>query len=267
MDFFIQRPIFAMSIALVMILAGVICMLVLPIAQYPPLVPSQAQVSTQYIGAGADVVAKTVTTPLEEQLNGAEGMIYMASNSTNNGDSIITMTFEVGYDQSIAQMEALTRSNQALSQLPPEVNQVGLTITKQSSNIVLIVNLTSPKGTFDQSFLQNYADIHITDRMARINGVASVNNFGLRKYAMRIWLDPAKLANMGLAATDVENAVKEQNNQVAAGKLGAPPAPDGQAFSFQLNTLGRLESVDQFENIVVRAKPDGTVVSLKTLPG
>ena len=127
----------------------------------------------------------------------------------------------------------------------------------------MIVNLTSPKGTFDQAFLQNYADIHITDRMARINGVASVNNFGLRKYAMRIWLDPAKLANMGLAATDVENAVKEQNNQVAAGKLGAPPAPDGQAFSFQLNTLGRLESVDQFENIVVRAKPDGTVVRLK----
>ena len=186
MKFFIQRPIFAMSIALVMILAGAISMLVLPIAQYPPLVPSQVQVSIQYIGVGADVVAKTVTTPLEEQLNGAEGMIYMASNSTNNSDSIITMTFEVGYDQSIAQMEALTLSNQALSQLPPEVNQVGLTITKQSSNIVLIVNLTSPKGTFDQSFLQNYADIHITDRMARINGVASVNNFGLRKYAMRI---------------------------------------------------------------------------------
>ena len=222
MNFFIQRPIFAMSIALVMILAGVICMLVLPIAQYPPLVPSQVQVSTQYIGAGADVVANTVTTPLEEQLNGAEGMIYMASNSTNNGDSIITMTFEVGYDQSIAQMEALTRSNQALSQLPPEVNQVGLTITKQSSNIVLIVNLTSPNGTFDQAFLQNYADIHITDRLARISGVASIDNFGLRKYAMRIWLDPAKLANMGMAAIDVENAVKEQNNQVAAGKLGGP---------------------------------------------
>jgi hydrophobe/amphiphile efflux-1 (HAE1) family protein len=263
MDFFIRRPIFAMAIALVMVLAGAICMLVLPIAQYPPLVPSQVQVSTQYIGAGADVVAKTVTTPLEEQLNGAEGMIYMSSNSTNNGDSIITMTFEVGYDQSIAQMEALTRSNQALSQLPPEVNQVGLTITKQSSNMVMIVNLTSPKGTFEQSFLQNYADIHISDRMARIKGVASINNFGLRKYAMRIWLDPAKLANMGLAATDVENAVKEQNNQVAAGKLGAPPAPDGQAFSFQLNTLGRLESVEQFEDIVVRAKPDGTVVRLK----
>ena len=263
MNFFIDRPIFAIAIALMMILAGLISMFVLPIAQYPPLVPSQIQVSTQYIGASSDVVAKTVTTPLEEQLNGAEGMIYMSSNSTNNGDSLITMTFEVGYDQSIAQMEALTRSNQALSQLPPEVNQVGLTIEKHSSNIVLIVNLTSPNETFDQAFLQNYADIHITDRLARIDGVASINNFGLRKYAMRIWLDPDRLANMGMTATDVENAVKEQNNQVAAGKLGAPPAPDGQSFAFQLNTLGRLESVQQFEDIVIRANPDGTVVRIK----
>jgi HAE1 family hydrophobic/amphiphilic exporter-1 len=175
------------------------------------------------------------------------------------------MTFEVGYDQSIAQMEALTRSNQALSQLPPEVNQVGLTIEKHSSNIVLIVNLTSPNGTFDQAFLQNYADIHITDRLARIDGVASINNFGLRKYAMRIWLDPDKLANMGMTAMDVENAVKEQNNQVAAGKLGAPPAPDGQSFAFQLNALGRLESVEQFEDIVIRANPDGTVVRIRDI--
>jgi HAE1 family hydrophobic/amphiphilic exporter-1 len=263
MNFFIIRPIFASAIALTMILAGLISMFVLPIAQYPPLVPSQIQVSTQYIGASSDVVAKTVTTPLEERLNGAEGMIYMSSNSTNNGDAVITMTFEVGYDQSIAQMEALTRSNQALSQLPPEVNQVGLTITKQSSNIVLIVNLTSPNGTFDQAFLQNYADIHLVDRLARIDGVASTTNFGLRKYAMRIWLDPETLANMGMTATDVANAVKEQNNQVAAGKLGAPPAPDGQAFAYQLNTLGRLESVAQFEDIVVRANADGTVVRVK----
>ncbi|MCG6868442.1 MAG: multidrug efflux RND transporter permease subunit [Gammaproteobacteria bacterium] len=263
MNFFINRPVFAAAIALMMILAGLVSMFVLPIAQYPPLVPSQIQVSTQYIGASSDVVANTVTTPLEEQLNGAEGMVYMSSNSTNNGNSLITMTFEVGYDQSIAQMEALTRSNQALSQLPPEVNQVGLTIEKHSSNIVLIVNLTSPNGTFDQAFLQNYADIHITDRLARIDGVASINNFGLRKYAMRIWLDPDRLANMGMTAMDVENAVEEQNNQVAAGKLGAPPAPDGQAFAFQLNALGRLESVQQFEEIVIRANPDGTVVRIK----
>ena len=262
MNFFIKRPIFAAAIALMMILAGLISMFVLPIAQYPPLVPSQIQVSTQYIGASSDVVAKTVTTPLEEQLNGAEGMIYMSSSSTNNGDAVITMTFKVGYDQAIAQMEALTRSNQALSQLPPEVTQIGLTITKQSSNIVLIVNLTSPKWTLNQAFLQNYADIHITDRLARIEGVASIKNFGLRKYAIRIWLDPERLANMGMTAMDVENAIQEQNNQVAAGKLADPPAPKGQAFAFQLNALGRLENVEQFENIVIRANQDGTVVRI-----
>ncbi|WP_428356627.1 efflux RND transporter permease subunit [Methyloprofundus sp.] len=262
MNFFINRPIFAASIALMMILAGVISMLQLPIAQYPPMVPSQIQVSTQYIGASSDVVAKTVTTPLEEQLNGAAGMIYMSSNSTNNGNSSITMTFDVGYDQSIAQMEALTRSNQALSQLPPEVNQVGLTITKQSSNIVLIVNLSSPKGTLDQAFLQNYADIHLSDPLARIPGVATINNFGLRKYAIRIWLDPERLANMGMTAMDVENSIKEQNNQAAAGKLGAPPTLDVQAFDLQLNVLGRLDNVEQFENIVIRANSDGTVVRI-----
>ena len=137
MNFFIERPIFASAIALMMILAGTVCILVLPISQYPPLVPPAVQVSTQYIGAGADVVAETVTTPLEEKLNGAAGMIYLSSNSTNNGDSVATMTFEVGFDQDIAQMEALTRSNEALSGLPPEVNQVGLNIQKYSTSLLL----------------------------------------------------------------------------------------------------------------------------------
>ena len=262
MNFFIQRPIFAMSIALVMILAGAISMLVLPIAQYPPLVPPQVQVSTQYIGAGADVVANTVTTPLEEKINGAAGMIYMSSTSTNNGDSAITATFDVGFDQDIGQMELLTRSNQAVSELPTEVNQVGLTIQKHSSNMLLAVNLISPKGTYDARFLQNYADIHITDALARIPGVAQINNFGLSKYAMRIWLDSARLANLGLTATDVRNAIQEQNQQVAAGAIGQAPAPAGQAFQYQLNTLARLEQVSQFENIIVRADPDGSMVHI-----
>ncbi len=263
MNFFIQRPIFAMSIALVMILAGAVCMLVLPIAQYPPLVPPQVQVSTQYIGAGADVVAGTVTTPLEEKINGAAGMIYMSSTSTNNGDSAITATFDVGFDQDIGQMELLTRSNQALSELPPEVNQVGLTIQKHSSNMLLAVNLISPKGTYDGRFLQNYADIHVTDALARIPGVAQINNFGLSKYAMRIWLDPARLTNLGLTASDVRDAIQEQNQQVAAGAIGQAPAPAGQAFQYQLNTLGRLEQTSQFEDIIVRANPDGSVVHIR----
>ena len=263
MNFFIQRPIFAMSIALVMILAGAIAMVVLPIAQYPPLVPPQVQVTTQYIGAGADVVDKTVTTPLEEKINGAAGMIYMSSNSTNNGDSAITVTFAVGYDQDIGQMELLTRSNQAVSELPSEVNQVGLTVQKHSSNMLLAVNLISPNGTYDAQFLQNYADIHVTDALARIPGVAQITNFGLSKYAMRIWLDPARLTNLGLTAMDVENAIKNQNQQVAAGKVGQAPAPAGQAFQYQLNTLGRLEQVSQFEDIIVRANPDGSKVRVR----
>ncbi len=263
MNFFINRPIFAISIALIMILAGGICMVVLPVAQYPPLVPPQVQVSTQYIGASADVVSKTVTTPLEEQINGATGMIYMSSMSTNNGDSCITVTFEVGYDQDIGQMDVLTRSNQALSELPSEVKQIGLTIEKQSSNMLVAVNLTSPNGTYDGRFLQNYADIHITDALARIPGVASILNAGMSKYAMRIWLDPARLTNLGLTAADVRDAIEEQNQQGASGNIGQAPAPKGQAFQFQLNTLGRLEQVSQFEDIIVRANPDGSMVRIR----
>jgi HAE1 family hydrophobic/amphiphilic exporter-1 len=187
----------------------------------------------------------------------------MSSNSTDNGDSIISLTFEVGFDQDIGQVEALTRSNQALSEMPSEVNQVGLTIQKFSTNLLLAVSLTSPKGTHEGRFLQNYADIHIADPLARIPGVALLNNFGLNKYAMRIWLDPAKLTNLGLTVIDVENAIKEQNQQVAAGKIGQPPAPEGQMFQFQLKTLGRLEQVAQFENIVLRALPNGSVVRIE----
>lgn len=263
MNFFIDRPIFATAISLVMIVAGTVAMLTLPVSQYPPLVPPQVQVSTQFIGASAGVTADAVTTPLEEQINGAGNMIYMSSFSTDNGDSIINMTFEVGADQDVGQMEALTRANEALAELPPEVQQVGLTIEKYSTNLLLAVNLTSPNGSYDGRFLQNYADIHIVDPIARIPGVAKVNNFGLSKYAIRIWLDSARLTNLGLTASDVRNAVQEQNQQVAAGKIGQAPAPKGQPFQYQLNTLGRLEHVKQFENIIVRAFADGSVVRLK----
>jgi HAE1 family hydrophobic/amphiphilic exporter-1 len=263
LDFFITRPIFASAIALIMILAGTVSMLTLPIAEYPALVPPQVQVSTQYIGASAEVVEHSVTTPLEEQLNGAEGMIYMASNSTNNGNSIITVTFAPGFDQDIAQMEMLSRANQALPELPADVQQVGVTVAKSSSNLLLGVNLVSPHGTYDGRFLQNYAEIHVVDPLSRIPGVASVVNFGLSEYAMRIWLDPAKLTNLGLTATDVAAAIREQNQQAAAGKLGQAPAPAGQAFEFQLNALGRLDQVAQFEDIVLRALPNGSVVRIK----
>ncbi|HEX5078326.1 MAG TPA: multidrug efflux RND transporter permease subunit [Geminicoccaceae bacterium] len=263
MKFFIARPIFASAIALIIVLAGGVSMLTLPIAQFPPLVPPQVNVSAQYIGASAEVVENSVTIPIEEQLNGAEGMIYMASNSTNNGNSIITVTFDADYDQDIAQMELLSRTNQALSQLPPEVQQVGVSVQKSSSSLLLAVNLVSPNGTYDERFLQNYAEIHVLDPLARIPGVAQVVDFGLSEYAMRIWLDPDKLANLGMTATDVVDAIGQQNQQAAAGALGLPPAPAGQAFTYQLNTLGRLEQVEQFEDIVIRALPNGSVVRIK----
>lgn len=265
MNFFIDRPIFAAAIAFLMVIAGAVAMLTLPISQYPPLVPPQVQITTQFIGASAGVTADSVTTPLEEEVNGAANMIYMSSFSTDNGDSILTMTFNVGSDQDIGQMEALTRSNQALSQLPPEVQQVGLTIEKYSTNLLLAVNLTSPDGTYEGDFLQNYADIHLVDPIARIPGVSKVNNFGLNKYAMRIWLDPARLTNLNLTAADVRDAVMEQNQNIAAGKLGQAPAPKDQAFEYKLNTLGRLTEVEEFADIIVRAYPDGSIIRIKDI--
>lgn len=260
MNFFIDRPIFAMVIALILVIAGAVAGTMLSVAQYPVLTPPQVQVSTQYIGASAEVVANTVTTPLELDINGSEGMIYMTSNSTNNGDAIVTITYEVGFDGSMAEFDAQNRANQAMAELPPGVQQVGITVEKQSTNMLLVVNLTSPKGTHDALFLTNYADIHVYDALMRLPGVASVNNFGLRKYAIRIWLDPDKLTGLGLTPMDVSNAIQEQNVQVAAGKVGASPASADQAFQYQLTTLGRLSQVSEFEDIILRADPDGSIV-------
>ena len=263
MNFFIQRPIFAGVIALLMVMAGTICIFLLPIAQYPQIVPPQVQVVSQYLGAGSSTVASAVTTPLEEQINGVEGMIYMSSQSTNNGESIINVTFDVGYDSSIAQVDVQNKVQQAVPQLPTEVNQIGVTVEKQSTNMVLVVQLISPNGSYDNKFLGNYADIHLTDALARIPGVASIQNFGFLKYAMRIWLDPDKLSNLGLTATDVENAIRQQNQQVAAGKIGQAPAPPDKVYTYQLNTEGRLNQVKEFENIILRADEDGTVVRIR----
>ncbi len=263
MNFFITRPIFATAIALMMVLVGGICIVLLPVSQFPPVAPPQVQVQSTYTGAGAAVVSKSVTTPIEEQINGVEGMIYMSSNSTNNGQSLITVTFESGYNQSIAQVDVQNRADRASSLLPDEVNQSGVTVQKVSQNLILVVNLVSPNDTFDAAYLGNYADIHVVDVLARIPGVASIVNFGLTKYAIRIWLDPQKLNNLGLTASSVVNAIKEQNQQVAAGALGKAPAPASQAFSYQLETLGRLSQASQFQDIILRASSDGSIVRIK----
>ncbi|WP_343716270.1 efflux RND transporter permease subunit, partial [Inquilinus sp.] len=262
--FFIQRPIFASAIAVIMVLAGGISYFLLPVSQFPDITPPQVVVSAQYPGASAQVVADTVTTPLEQQINGVEGMMYMSSTSSNDGTSNITVTFQVGYPLSIAAVDVQNRVSQAASSLPAIVNQGGITIQKQNPNFVLIVDLTSPDGSVDPVELSNYAYLQIVDPIKRLPGVGNVQIFGERRYSMRIWLDPDKLANLGVTAVDVQNAVAEQNVQVAAGKIGQSPAPAGTAFELQVNAQGRLSDPAQFGDIVVRADPaTGSVVRLR----
>ncbi|PSC05361.1 hydrophobe/amphiphile efflux-1 family RND transporter [Alsobacter soli] len=263
-SFFIQRPIFASAIAVIMVMAGAICYLTLPVAQFPDITPPQVVVSAKYPGASAQVVADTVTTPLEQQINGVEGMTYMSSSSSNDGSATITITFDVGYPLSTAAVDVQNRVSQAASSLPAIVNQSGVTIKKQNPNFVLIVNLTSPDRSVDPVALSNYAYLQIVDPLKRLPGVGDVQIFGERRYSMRVWLDPDKLAKLGITATDVQAAVAEQNVQVAAGKIGQSPAPAGTAFEMQVNAVGRLSTPEQFGDIVVRADPaSGAVVRLR----
>jgi hydrophobe/amphiphile efflux-1 (HAE1) family protein len=262
--FFINRPIFASAIAIIMVLAGGICYFLLPVSQFPDITPPQVVVSARYPGASAQVVADTVTTPLEQQINGVEGMTYMSSASSNDGSSNITITFDVGYPLSTAAVDVQNRVSQAASSLPAIVNQSGVTIKKQNPNFVLIVNLTSPDGSVDPVALSNYAYLQIVDPLKRLPGVGDVQIFGERRYSMRIWLDPDRMANLGITAVDVQNAIAEQNVQVAAGKIGQSPAPAGTPFELQVNALGRLTDAAQFGDIAVRTNPEsGAMVRLK----
>jgi HAE1 family hydrophobic/amphiphilic exporter-1 len=263
-NFFIRRPIFASAIAVIMVLTGAISFFLLPVSQFPDITPPQVVVSANYPGASAKVVADTVTTPLEEEINGVEGMSYMSSASSNDGSSSITVTFKVGYPLNIAAVDVQNRVNQATSSLPAIVNQGGVTIKKQNPNFVLIVNLTSPDRSVDPITLSNYAYLQIVDQLKRLPGVGDVQIFGERRYSMRIWLDPDKLASLGLTAVDVQNAISEQNVQVAAGKIGQSPAPPGTPFEMQVNASGRLTDPKEFSNIVVRSDPArGALVRLK----
>src|SRR4029077_16149662 len=224
-NFFIHRPIFASSIAIIMVLAGAIALRFLPVAQLPEVTPPQVVVSAAYPGASAEVVANTVTTPLEQQINGVPGMIYVSSVSANDGTSTITVTFDVGYSADIAAVDIQNRVSQAAGQLPSIVNQGGVTITKQNPNFLVIVNLFSPDDSIDLVTLSNYAYLQIVDPLKRLPGVSDVSILGERRYSMRVWLDPDKVAKLGVTAVDVQNAIPEQNVQVAAGKLGDDPAP------------------------------------------
>jgi len=252
-NFFITRPIFASVVAIVMVLAGAIGYLLLPVAQFPEIAPPQVVVSAIYAGASAQTVADTVTTPLEQQINGVQGMSYISSVSANDGSSTITVTFDVGYDVNIAAVDVQNRVSQASAQLPAVVNLGGITVQKKQPNFTLLVNLVSPDKSVDAIGLSNYAYLQLVDPIKRLPGAGDMTIFGEKRYSMRIWLDPNRLAQLGVTAADVQAAIQEQNLQVAAGKLGQAPVPAGQAFELQINTLGRLADAKQFEDIVVRA--------------
>jgi multidrug efflux pump len=223
--FFIDRPVFAIVISIVTIIAGSIAVFTLPIAQYPEIAPPTVTISATYPGASAETVAQTVATPIEEQVNGVENMLYMSSQSTNTGNLTVTVTFKVGTNLDVAQVQVQNRVAIALPQLPPEVQQEGVTVKKAAPDITLAIALYSPDGSHDALFLSNYVTLHLKDEISRLPGVGDTNIFGVRDYSMRLWLDPDKLAARSITAGDVVNAVEEQNVQVAAGIIGVRRCP------------------------------------------
>jgi len=262
-DFFIQRPVFATVCALFIVLAGAICIPTLPVAQFPDLAPPQVVVNSGYIGANAQTVESAVTIPLEQAINGVEGMKYISSTSGNDGSSAITVTFDVSRNVDLASVDVQNRVNQALGRLPAEVKNTGVIITKQTSGFVFGGGVYSESGQYDSLFLSNYLDVYVRDALKRVPGVGDVIIFGERKYAMRLWLDPAKLAQRGLTATTLLNALQEQNVLVAAGSVGEPPSSNDQSFQVSVRAIGRLTDVTEFNNIILKTGTDGTLVRLK----
>src|SRR6201987_4638045 len=260
--FFIDRPIFAMALSILIVLAGGVAYLTLPVAQYPEIAPPTVQISATYPGADPQVLAETVATPIEEQVNGVENMLYMSSQMTANGAVTITVTFALGTDVNTDQVLVQNRVTVALPRLPQEVQQIGVTTQKQSPDLMMVVHLLSPDNTYGQEYISNYALIQVRDPLSRLYGVGNVQIFGERDYSMRLWLDPNKMYARSLTAQDVVSAVQAQNIQVAAGQLGAPPAPKGTAFTLTINTLGRLITPDQFKQIIVKRGSNGQIVYL-----
>ncbi len=260
--FFIYRPKFALVISIVITIAGLLGYVSLPVEQFPNITPPVVNVAATYTGANAEVLEETVAAPIEGQVNGVDDMLYMQSTSNDSGTYSLNVTFAVGTDPDIATVNTQNRVNQATSQLPSEVTANGVTVQKASTNMLLVITLYSPKGTYDEVFLSNYASINLKDALARVSGVGRADVMTDYAYGMRIWLDPDRLASLGMAPSDFIAAVKDQNIQVAAGQIGAPPVPDGQQFQYTIKAKGRLSSVEEFENIILRTGDDGAVVTI-----
>ena len=262
-DTFIKRPILASVCSLIIVLAGVLAIPNMPIAWYPEVAPPTVSVTAVYTGANAETVETAVTQPLEQAINGVEGMLYMTSSSTNSGVSQITVTFDVTRDPDIAAVDVQNRVNQAIGRLPGEVRQLGITVQKVSQNFVSAGALYSQKGEYDALFVSNYLDVYIKDALKRVPGVADVVVFGERKFSMRVWLDPVRLAARQLTAGDIVNALREQNVNVAAGSVGDSPAREGQTYQISVRAAGRLRESSEFENVIVKTGPDATLVRLR----
>jgi HAE1 family hydrophobic/amphiphilic exporter-1 len=261
--FFITRPKFAFVISIVITLAGILALMGLPVAQFPDITPPTVSVNTQYPGASADVVEQTVAAPIEQEVNGVEGMLYMSSKSDNDGRYSLTVTFEIGTDADMAQVKVQNRVATAMPKLPQEVQRQGVKTEKQSTNMLLIVNLFSPDESLDALYLNNYATINVKDPLGRVDGVGKVEIMGVMDYGMRFWLKPDRMTALGVSVADIQNAVAEQNVQVPAGQIGAPPAPTDQQFQYTVTTKGRLSEVEEFANIIIRMEPDGSAIRIQ----
>ncbi|WP_043307341.1 efflux RND transporter permease subunit [Pseudomonas sp. ML96] len=264
-QFFIKRPIFAAVLSLLVLIAGAISLFQLPISEYPEVVPPTVVVRANFPGANPKVIGETVASPLEQAIVGVEGMLYMSSQSTNDGKLTLTITFALGTDLDNAQVQVQNRVTRTMPTLPTEVQRLGVTVDKASPDLTMVVHLTSPDNRYDMLYLSNYAALNVKDELARLDGVGDVQLFGMGNYSLRVWLDPNKVASRNLTATDVVNAIREQNRQVAAGALGAPPTDAGNSFQLSINTQGRLVSEEEFENIIIRAGDDGEITRLKDI--
>jgi HAE1 family hydrophobic/amphiphilic exporter-1 len=262
-DTFIQRPILATVVSLVIVLAGGLAIPTMPVAQYPEVAPPQVSVMAIYTGANAETVETAVTTPLEQAINGVEGMLYMTSSSTNSGVSQINVVFDITRNQDLAAVDVQNRVNQALGRMPAEVRQTGIIVQKQATNFVMGAGVYSERGEYDSLFMSNYLDVYVKDALKRVPGVSDIMIFGERKYSMRLWLDPVRLAARQLTAGDVVNALQEQNVQVAAGSVGEAPARTGQTYQISVRAAGRLRERSEFDDIIVKAGASGSLVRLR----
>lgn len=261
--FFVERPIFATVVSIIIILVGGLSFYALPVAQYPEIVPPTIVVRASYPGANAETIAATVATPLEQEINGVENMLYMSSQSTSDGNMSLTLTFKLGTDLNDAQVLVQNRVSIANAKLPEEVRRLGVTTRKSSPDLMMVVHLLSPDKTFDQLYISNYAILRIKDVLARLDGVGDITIFGAREYSLRVWLDPDKLATYALTANQVVESLREQNVQVSGGSLGQPPTDGSNAFQYVVSTQGRFDDIEQFKNVIIKAGQDGRIARLR----